>query len=103
MSDLIVIVLLLVITYLAWSARRALMHTCAQLSLLCKFSEGNEMSSHRNRTKSRRQHKQTPRAGKFKVAHRPEERRQGFVVDWGRSLGGILLEAAGGKSIETTT
>jgi hypothetical protein len=39
MAELIVIVLLLVITYFAWSARRALVHICAQLSLLCKFSE----------------------------------------------------------------
>jgi hypothetical protein len=39
MSELIVIVLLLVITYFVWSARRALLHICAQLSLLCKFSE----------------------------------------------------------------
>jgi hypothetical protein len=39
MSDLIVIVLLLVITYFLWAARRALLHICAQLSLLCKFNE----------------------------------------------------------------
>jgi len=39
MSDLMVIVFLLVITYFVWSLRRALVHICAQLSLLCKFTE----------------------------------------------------------------
>ena len=38
-AELMVIVLLLVMTYFVWSARRALVHICAQLSLLCKFTE----------------------------------------------------------------
>ena len=38
MTELIVI-LLLVIAYLMWSVRRALVHLCVQLSLLCKFTE----------------------------------------------------------------
>jgi len=39
MSDLMVIILLLVITYFLWTIRRALVHICAQLALLCKFTE----------------------------------------------------------------
>jgi hypothetical protein len=39
LAELIVIVLLLVMIYFVWSARRALVHICAQLSLLCKFTE----------------------------------------------------------------
>ena len=44
MSDLILIGLLLVILYYLWAARRALLHICAQLSLLCKFTQ--EMKCH---------------------------------------------------------
>jgi hypothetical protein len=48
MTELIVIILLLVITYFAWSVRRALVHISVQLSLLCKFSE--EIKCHLTRT-----------------------------------------------------
>jgi hypothetical protein len=39
MAELIIIVLLLVMVYFLWVIRRALVHTCAQLALLCKFTQ----------------------------------------------------------------
>lgn len=39
MTDLIIIGLLLVVVYFLWVIRRALVHVCVQLSLLCKFTE----------------------------------------------------------------
>jgi hypothetical protein len=39
MLELAIVVLLLTAIYFLWSSRRALVHICAQLALLCKFTE----------------------------------------------------------------
>jgi hypothetical protein len=39
MTGAIILILLLVVIYFLWSVRRALIHICVQLSLLCKFTE----------------------------------------------------------------
>ena len=49
MTDVIVVALLLLMTYFLWSVRRALVHICVQLALLCKFTE--EIKCHLTGTK----------------------------------------------------